>query len=108
MAVRLKYSNRYFTEDSDYVQVVDKLYEIADNLGFPFEETNNTSGRFSISDNVIVVVKYRDDRVMSIHTKITKNPALYDCTHTTSTIDNISTELQSCILIIKDIRSKLM
>lgn len=112
-----KYYDRYhtITEDNDEEEIVieeevpvtDVLEEIGDNLGYPFTYSG-TSGSFSVSDNVEVSVRFSDNKVQRIYTRILKNPARFDCTKNTTTVDNLSVELQTCVLIIKDVRQKLM
>ena len=112
-----RYYNRYhtITEDNDEEEIVieeevpvtDALEEIGDNLGYPFTYSG-TSGSFSVSDNVEVSVRIVNNEVQRIFTRILKNPARFDCTRNTTTVDNLSVELQTCVLIIKDVRQKLM
>ena len=112
-----RYYDRYhtITEDNDEEEIIideevpitDVLEEIGDNLGYPFTYSN-TSGSFSVSDNVEVAVKFLDNFIQKIYVRILKNPARFDCSKNTTTIDNLSVELQTCVLIIKDVRQKLM
>ena len=111
-----KYYGRYhtITEDNDEEEIViedipvtDVLQEIGDNLGYPFTYSG-TNGSFSVSDNVEVSVRIVNNEVQRIFTRILKNPARFDCTKNTATVDNLSVELQTCVLIIKDVRQKLM
>lgn len=83
------------------------LEEIANKLGFDYTSANG-SGSYSVSDNVEVRVRYTKDKIVKIQTVILKNPARYDCTKNTTTVDNLSVELQTCVLIIKEIKQKLM
>jgi len=119
--VRFKYKNRYrnvpihedediedeIVDDVEDVVIEDQLFEIGEKLGYDFTASNG-SGSFSISDNVEVRVRFTPRGIMSIQTVLLKNPARYDCTKNTTTVDNISVELQTCVLIIKEIKSKLM
>jgi hypothetical protein len=88
------------------LSIEDTLYEIGDNMGFDFI-TYNGRGSYSISDNVEIDVRYTKDKVTAIDTKIIKNPAKFSCIRNTTTIDNLSVELQTCVMIIKEIKTKL-
>lgn len=90
-------------EDSN---VETQLSEIADNLGYNFTSSDGR-GSFSVSDNVEVSVRFTQKLITSLDVKILKNPARFSCLKNTTTIDNLSVELQTCVLIIKEIRSKL-
>lgn len=93
-------------DDVEELVIDDQLHEIGENLGYNFTSYNGR-GSFSVSDNVEVNVRFTDDIITSIETKILKSPARYNCTRNTTTVDNLSVELQTCVLIIKEIRSKL-
>ena len=93
-------------KDEEELTIEDQLYEIGDNLGYDFTSYSGR-GSFSISDNVEVSVRYTPEKITSIDTKILKNPAKFNCTKNTTTIDNLSVELQTCVLLIKEIKSKL-
>jgi hypothetical protein len=90
-------------EDSD---VESQLSEIADNLGYNFTSSDGR-GSFSVSDNVEVSVRFTQNLITSLDVRILKNPARFSCLKNTTTVDNLSVELQTCVLIIKEIRSKL-
>lgn len=90
-------------EDSN---VETQLSEIADNLGYNFTSSDGR-GSFSVSDNVEVSVRFTQNLITSLDVKILKNPARFSCLKNTTTVDNLSVELQTCVLIIKEIRSKL-
>ena len=94
----------------DEIEEIDldtELTKIADKLGFDYTSANG-SGSYSVSDNVEVRVRYTQNKIVKIQTVILKNPARYDCTKNTTTVDNLSVELQTCVLIIKEIKQKLM
>lgn len=93
-------------KDVEEILIEDQLAEIGDNLGYPFTSSNG-KGSFSISDNVEVAVRFSPTQITAIEARILKNPARFNCTRNTTTVDNLSVELQTCVLIIKDIRSKL-
>lgn len=105
------YKLREADDDIEVVEIEedsieDQLIEIGDNLGYPFTGSDG-KGSFYISDNVEVSVRFSPKSVTSIEARIIKNPARFNCTRSTTTIDNISVELQTCVLVIKDIRSKI-
>lgn len=93
-------------QDIEEILIEDQLAEIGDNLGYPFTSSNG-KGSFSVSDNVEVAVRFTPKQITAIEARILKNPARFNCTRNTTTVDNLSVELQTCVLIIKDIRSKL-
>ena len=93
-------------DDIDVVLIEDQLEQIGDNLGYPFTSSNGR-GSFSISDNVEIDVRFTPTQITSIETNIIKRPSRFNCTKNTTTVDNLSVELQTCVMIIKDIRSKL-
>lgn len=121
----MKYQRNYYRkphglyEDDDDIILVDdeiddvndlniesQLAEIADNLGYNFTSFDGR-GSFSVSDNVEVSVRFTRNLITSLDVKILKNPARFSCIKNTTTVDNLSVELQTCVLIIKEIRSKL-
>lgn len=93
-------------DEIEEVLLEDKLAEIGDNLGYPFT-SHSGRGSFSVSDNVEISVRFTPDEITAIDVRITKNPARFTCTKNTTTVDNLSVELQTCVMIVKDIRSKL-
>ena len=94
-------------ELEEEISIDEQLQTIAEKLGFDYTSANG-SGSFSISDNVEVRVRFTPNKISRIQTVILKNPARYDCTKNTTTVDNISVELQTCVLIIKEIKQKIM
>ena len=94
-------------EIEDELDIDTTLRDIGDRLGYDFTSSNG-SGSFSISDNVEVRVRYTPTKVVKVQTNILKNPARYDCTRNTTTVDNLSVELQTCVLLIKEIKQKLL
>jgi HD superfamily phosphodiesterase len=102
--------NDEIEEIEDVIEELDieaVLEEIADKLGFDYTSSNG-SGSYSISDNVEVRVRFTPKKISRIQTVILKNPARFDCTKNTTTVDNLSVELQTSVLIIKEIKQKLM
>lgn len=103
--------DKYF-DDEDEIEIIEdsnvetQLSEIADNLGYNFTSSDGR-GSFSVSDNVEVSVRFTQNLITSLDVKILKNPARFSCLKNTTTVDNLSVELQTCVLIIKEIRSKL-
>lgn len=93
-------------DDIEEMDIDEQLKKIGDNLGYDFTGSNG-SGSFSISDNVEVAVRYTNKEVSAIETRILKRPANFNCLKNTTAVDNLSVELQTCVLIIKDIKSKL-
>ena len=93
-------------EDVEETLIEDQLAEIGDNLGYPFT-SHNGSGSFSISDSVEVSIRFTPTEITAIDVRILKNPARFSCTRNTTTVDNLSVELQTCVMIVKDIRSKV-
>lgn len=94
-------------EVEDILNIDNTLMSIGNKLGYDYTSSNG-SGSFSVSDNVEVRVRFTPDKVVKVQTVILKNPARFDCTRNTTTIDNLSVELQTCVLIIKEIKQKLM
>ena len=103
--------DKYF-DDEDEIEIIEdsnvetQLSEIADNLGYNFTSSDGR-GSFSVSDNVEVSVRFTQNLITSLDVRILKNPARFSCLKNTTTVDNLSVELQTCVLIIKEIRSKL-
>ena len=101
--------DEYFDNEVEIIEdsnVESQLSEIADNLGYNFTSSDGR-GSFSVSDNVEVSVRFTQNLITSLDVRILKNPARFSCLKNTTTVDNLSVELQTCVLIIKEIRSKL-
>lgn len=94
-------------EIEDELDIDATLRDIGEKLGYDFTSSKG-SGSFSISDNVEVSVRYTPEKVVKVQTHILKNPPRYDCTKNTTTVDNLSVELQTCVLLIKEIKQKLL
>lgn len=100
-------------EDIDIIEEFDieaELDEIAENLGYTFEpvKDSTTEGTISVSDNLTIYIRYINNEITRIYIKTDIKNDRIDCTRNTTTADNISVELQTCVLIIKDIKQKLM
>ena len=80
------------------------------NLGYTFTMNNGSThdGTISISDNLSIYIRFINDSITKIYIITDINNDRIDCTRNTSTADNISVDLQTCVLIIKEIRQKLM
>ena len=104
--------NKRLTEDDDIEDIVlsDRLYDIANDLGYTFtlSKNNSNEGVISISDYLSIVIRFADDEIKRIFIRTYIDNSRIDCTRNTTTADNISIELQTCVLIIKDIKQKLM
>lgn len=100
-------------EDIDELEEFDielELSEIADNLGYTFmpSKDKTTEGTISVSDELTIYVRYINNQITRIYIKTDINNDRIDCTRNTTNADNMSVELQTCVLIIKDIKQKLM
>ena len=104
--------NRRLTEDDDIedIAISDRLYDIANDLGYTFSvrKNNSNEGVISISDYLSIDIRFSDDEIKRIFIRTDIDNSRIDCTRNTTTADNISIELQTCVLIIKDIKQKLM
>lgn len=94
-------------DEIDDIDIEAALIEIGDKLGYDFISSNG-SGSFSISDDVEVYVRFTDRGINKLETRILRSNPRFDCTKNTTTVNNLSIELQTAVLIIKDIKSKLM
>ena len=94
-------------DEIDDIDIEAALIEIGDKLGYDFISSNG-SGSFSISDDVEVYVRYTDRGINKLETRILRSNPRFDCTKNTTSVNNLSIELQTAVLIIKDIKSKLM
>lgn len=106
-----KNRNRQLTEDSaEDIEISDRLYDIVNDLGYTFTVSKNNSneGVISISDYLSIVVRFTDNEIKRIFIRTDIDNSRIDCTRNTTTADNISIELQTCVLIIKDIKQKIM
>lgn len=109
-----KNRNRKLTEEDDVeeqeISLVDSLKSVANDLGYTFEvsRTNKNEGFISISDYLSIVIRIANEKITRIQIKTKIDSDRIDCTRNTTTADNISIELQTCVLIIKDIKQKLM
>ena len=107
---------RYLHEDEDEEIIIeepsiqDELYDIVNNLGYTFTMNNGSThdGTISISDNLSIYIRFINDSITKIYIITDINNDRIDCTRNTSTADNISVDIQTCVLIIKEIRQKLM
>ena len=94
---------------NDYYNNDLSLSEIAENLGYSFMPSGNgTSGIISISDELEIVIRYFNGQISKISISTDINGNKIDCTRNTTKADNMSVDLQTCVLIIKDIKQKLM
>ena len=109
------HTNYNLTEDNeeeilDNLDIETELDEIANKLGYSFMPNGNgVSGSISVSDYLTVSLRYYNNEIskITVDCKINNNGKI-DCTRNTTTADNLSVDLQTCILIIKDIKQKLM
>ena len=103
-------------EDEDEIEievepsVEERLIAIADNLGYSFMPNgkNSTEGTISVSDMLTIYIRYTNDEVKRIYIRTQVPGNRIDCSRNTTTADNMSVDLQTCVLIIKDIKQKLM
>lgn len=104
--------NRRLTEDDDIEEIVisDRISEIVSDLGYDFRlnKNNSNEGSISISDNLSIFIRLMNNEISRIYIKMDVANNRIDCTRNTATADNISVDMQTCVLIIKDIKQKLM
>ena len=104
--------NRRLTEEDDIeeVNISDRISEIVSDLGYDFRlnKNNANEGSVSISDNLSIFIRLMNNEISRIYIKMDVSNNRIDCTRNTSTADNISVDMQTCVLIIKDIKQKLM
>ena len=93
----------------DETSIQDEVYQIVNNLGYDFTISKNGSdGEISISDNLTIYIRFMGDTISRIYIRTQIDNDRIDCTRNTATADNLSVDLQTCVLIIKEIRQKLM
>ena len=105
-------NSRLHEDDEDIIGDIDieiELSEIAENLGYSFMPSGNgTSGIISISDELEIIIRYFNGQISKISIFVDIDGDKIDCTRNTTKADNMSVDLQTCVLIIKDIKQKLM
>lgn len=101
-------------ENNDELQQLrTELQTIANDLGYDYIDTSengNNRGLISISDDVNILISF-DGNITSLRVRIGREPrkrAKYNCYSNSSTIDNISVELQTASMICSEIRKKLI
>lgn len=94
--------------ENDVWSTYDRLEDIADNFGYKIRHSRHTENMavLIVSDLCALLINYDTDGVTTIRLKLRERSI--DCTRTTSVADDISTDIQTSILITKDIRNKLM
>ena len=111
------YRTRITEDDTENVPTKEdmqaNLKEIADDLGYAYIETRRDklgSGTISISDNVNIRIIYVAEYVTKIEVTVGKGTTrpTFDSTDNSSTIDEISVDLQTASMICSEIRKKLM
>lgn len=100
-------------EEEEIVEDIDieaELTAIAEDLGYTFmpNKTGPIGGTISVSDELSIFIRYNDTGITRIYINFDVVNNKLDCTKNTTTADNMSVELQTCVLIIKDIKQKLM
>lgn len=92
------------------VLISDMISDIVQNLGYTFVQNkgSSTDGTISVSDNLTIFIRYTPMEITRIYIKTEIQNNRIDCTRNTATADNLSVDLQTCVLIIKEIKNKLM
>ena len=88
----------------------DKLISIADNMGVRYIDNNDGNFKMIISDDVSIRVRYTKDRMTRLYVEVLndgKRDVRIDCTRNTKRADTISVDIQTAILIVKDIKNKV-
>lgn len=88
----------------------DKLISIADNMGVRYIDNNDGNFKMIISDDVSIRVRYTRDRMTRMYVEVLndgKRDVRIDCTRNTKRADSISVDIQTAILIVKDIKNKV-
>ena len=88
----------------------DKLISIADNMGVRYIDNNDGNFKMIISDDVSIRVRYARDRMTRMYVEVLndgKRDVRIDCTRNTKRADSISVDIQTAILIVKDIKNKV-
>ena len=106
---------RPIMEDEEELNTIEDiqlvLIEIAQNLGYDYEELSDNKlgvGFISITNDVSIIVKYNSNKVTSIQVQIGEfNKNKYECTTNSATIDEISVALQTASMICSEIRRKI-
>ena len=101
------------TTESDKIQYVqNQLKEIAEDLGYTYEERSRAMlgrGAIAISNNVNIIVEYgkRVSRIYVAIGKDTRKRPMYDCSTNSASIGDLSVQLQTATMIVDTIRKKL-
>lgn len=88
----------------------DKLISVADNMGVRYIDNNDGNFRIIVSDDVNIRVRYTRDRMTRMYIEVLndgKRDVRIDCTRNTKRADSISVDIQTAILIVKDIKNKV-
>ena len=88
----------------------DKLISISDNMGVRYLDNNDGNFKVVISDDVIIHIRYTRDKMTRIYIEVRNNgmkDVRIDCTRNTKHADAISVDIQTAILIVKDIKNKV-
>ena len=110
-----RYRSRMY-EDADEFEkekdesLKDKLIAVADNMGVHYIDNQDGNFKLVISDDVVIRVRYTKDRMTRIYIEVKNNgmrDVRIDCTRNTKQADTISVDIQTAILIVKDIKNKV-
>ena len=92
-------------DDFDYI--VEELEKIGDNLDIAYE-LDNEDFKYSISDNVTVLVRIENGDSIYIETQIERENIDINCTKNTTSLGNLVDELTLSTMLCKEIQQKLL
>lgn len=98
------------TDSGKEESLKDKLISISDNMGVRYIDNNDGNFRIIVSDDVSIRVRYTRDRMTRMYVEVLndgKRDVRIDCTRNTKHADSISVDIQTAILIVKDIKNKV-